>query len=278
MLLKAAFAVDLLRGLHFSVIAANLALGTLLIPICHVVFAWFTQRFGNAPAFQRLVEDASGTSFSAARASFESEANFESGLANSDTQAALAQQRQNQWPAPAEALLQHLRRSILGSIWFFVLLLALIASFNLLHGGNAHALIPGIFLHLFFVTQMVAGIVHRQLLGNLGSASALPLAAQIQILEQTAQRRGKLARLSLVLTPWLALALAQVLTSLSYASDLYASPGPGVAIILLAAALAFALALYRWRAMGMRFAPGSSNVLVFNALRLTQQLLARLQH
>lgn len=161
-LLKAAFAVDLLRGLHFSVIAANLALGTLLIPICHVVFAWFTQRFGNAPAFQRLVEDASGTSFSAARASFESEANFESGLANSDTQAALAQQRQNQWPAPAEALLQHLRQSILGSIWFFVLLLALIASFNLLHGGNAHALIPGIFLHLFFVTQMVAGIVHRQ--------------------------------------------------------------------------------------------------------------------
>lgn len=112
-------------------------------------------------------------------------------------------------------------------------------------------------------------------IGNLGSASALPLAAQIQILEQTAQRRGKLARLSLVLTPWLALALAQVLTSLSYASDLYASPGPGVAIILLAAALAFALALYRWRAM--RFAPGSSNVLVFNALRLTQQLLARLQ-
>jgi hypothetical protein len=77
---KALFGVDLLRGLAFEFIAANIAFGALLIPIGLAVFRWFTQRFANAPTFQRFVENASGASFSAARTSFELEADFESVL------------------------------------------------------------------------------------------------------------------------------------------------------------------------------------------------------
>ena len=79
-LVKALFGVDLLRGLAFEFIAANIAFGALLIPIGLAVFGWFTQRFANAPTFQRFVENASGASFSAARTSFELEADFESVL------------------------------------------------------------------------------------------------------------------------------------------------------------------------------------------------------
>ncbi len=74
---KAAFGWDLLRGLRTSVIAVNIAFGVLLIPIGLLVFGWVSKRFAHAPALQRFVEDVSGTSFSAARLSFELEADFE---------------------------------------------------------------------------------------------------------------------------------------------------------------------------------------------------------
>ena len=114
--LKAAFAVDLLRGLHISVVAVNVALGVLLIPLGLVVYGWLAKRFAHAPAFQRFIEDASGTSFSAARASFESQANFESGLTSGEPHATLAQEQQRQRPTQANALLQRLRTSLMVGI------------------------------------------------------------------------------------------------------------------------------------------------------------------
>ena len=276
-LLKAAFAVDLLRGLHISVIAANLVLGVLLIPIGLLIFDWFTQRFGHAPAFQRFVEDASGNSFSAARASFESEAKFESGLVSGIAQAELEQQ-QRQWPAHATAQLHSFRKSLLFGILLCAFLVLCMARFNFVHGGNVHALLPGIFLHLFFVLQMVAGIVHRQLLRNLGASNALALAAQMQSLQHMANWRGNVARISIVLSPLLALALAQVFAHVIFALDLYASVGAGVAITALATALLLAIVLYiRWRAFGRGFAQRLINVIAFASLKRTQRLLNELE-
>ena len=276
-LFKAAFAVDLLHGLHFSVVAVNIVLGVLLIPIGLVVFGWFTKRFAHAPAFQRFIDDAAGTSFSAARASFESEANFESGLLSSDAPTALAYLEQRQWPAHADALLQRFRKSLMFGIFLPALFVLGMVSFNAVHGGDVHALIPGIFLHLFFVMQMVAGIVHRQLLRNLGASSALPLEAQVRTLKQVAYWRGNVARLSIVLSPLVALALVQVFAHLIYAIDLYALANTTVKIITgLVLLSACVLITFAWRAKAMTFAPSFSNALALGALKRNQQLLAAL--
>ena len=276
-LLKAVFSVDLLRGLHISVVAVNVLLGVLLIPIGLVVFGWFAKRFANAPAFQRLAEDASGSSFSAARASFESEANFESDLVNGLAQAEW-QLQQNQWPDYATVQLQSFRKSLLFGILFYALLMFCMASFNFVHGGNVHALLPGIFLHLTFVLQMVAGIVHRQLLKNLAAGGAQALAAQMQSLQQMAHWRGNVARISIVLSPLLVLALLQVFGYAIFALDLYASVGAGVAITSLTAAVAFAIVLSaRWHAIGNRFAQRLCNAIAFGSLKRTQGLLGALE-
>lgn len=90
-LLKAACGWDLLRGLRLSVIAVNVAFGVLLIPIGLLVFGWVNKRFAHVRALQCFVEDASGTSFSAARASVELEAEFERNLESNEAHAASIQ-------------------------------------------------------------------------------------------------------------------------------------------------------------------------------------------
>ncbi len=275
-LCKAAFGLDMLRGLHISVVVANAALGLLLIPVGLFVFDWFTKRFADAPAFQRFIENASGTSFSAARASFERQVNFASSLDNNDAQALLTQQ-QNQWPAHADAPLQQLRRTILFGIFFWASLVFGTAIFNVLHGGNPHALIPGIFLHLFIVMQMVAGIVHRQLLSTLGAKCALPLTKQIQSLQQMAHWRGNVARLSIVLAPLLAIALIQMGADLIYSIDLYQITPAPFAIATIGSALLLTAALgLRLHATSTRFALGLVNAVALGALKVTRQLLASL--
>jgi len=277
-LFKAAFGLDLLRGLHISVIAVNLALGVLLILIGLFVFGWFTKRFAHAPAFQRFIESASGSSFSAARASFEFEADFAASLDSNDAQTVLTQQQQSQWPAQANAPLRQLRRAILFGIFFWAILVFGSAIFNVQNGGNAHALVPGIFLHLFIVMQMIAGIVHRQLLSILGAKCALPLAKQIQSLQQMAHWRGNVARLSIVLTPLLALALVQVCANAIYSIDLYQVASPVLAIAAIGSALLIALAHYiSWRVTATRFAQDSSNAATFGALKMTKRLLVALE-
>lgn len=275
-LFKAAFGLDLLRGLHISVIAVNAALGLLLIPVGLFVFGWFTKRFAHAPALQRFIENVAGTTFSAARASFELQANFASSLDKNDAQALLTLQ-QSQWPAHANTPLRQLHRTLLFGIFFWATLVFGTATFNVLHGDNPHALIPGIFLHLFIVMQMVAGIVHRQLLSNLGSKCALPLTKQIQSLQQMAHWRGNMARLSIVLTPLLATALIQIGADAIYSIDLYQiTPAPyAIAIIGSALLLTAALGL-RWRATTTRFALGLVNAAALGAVKMTRQLLASL--
>ncbi len=277
-LCKAAFAWDLLRGLPVSVLMVNLALGILLIPIGMRVFGWFTERFEDAPAFQRFIENASGTSFSAARSNFELEADFESGLANSEAHSVLTHVEQSQWSVQAIEPLRHLRRSALGGILFWALLVAAPATFNVLHGGNAHALIPGIFLHLFFVVQLVAAIIHRQLLGNLGATSAQPLTPQIQSLKQMAYWRGNVARISIVLTPLLVLALLQVCATVFFAIDLYQATATALAMAAIGSACVLSAVLFlRWRATLTRFAPALSNAATFSAIDWTDKLLALLE-
>ena len=149
--------------------------------------------------------------------------------------------------------------------------------FNAVHGGDAHALIPAVFLHLFFVMHMLAGIVHRQLLRNYGASAALSLNAQVQSLKQMAYWRGNVARISIVLSPLIALALAQVLANAFYAIDLYASVRLELGFTALTTALLLCLVLsVRWRAGGTGFARPASNVISFGALKLSQRLLGHL--
>ena len=272
-LLKAIFGLDLLRGLHFSVIAVNVALGVLLIPIGLLVFGWVSKRFAHAPAFQSFVEDASGASFSAARASFQLEADFETNLDSSETAAALAHLSQNQWPLNADVPLRRLRTANLCGILLSALLVLANGSFSFQHGGDVQTLVPGIFLHLFLLLQMISGIVYRVLLAKFGASSTTPLTTQIQSLTEMAHWRGNVARLSIVLTPLLALALAQVLAKATFAIDLYQAAGTSLALTAVASALLLSTLLYlRWHDKAESFARKSSNAVAFGVLKLSQGL------
>ena len=90
--------------------------------------------------------------------------------------------------------------------------------------------------------------------------------------------RGNVARISIVLSPLMALALAQVFAYVIYAIDLYASVRPELAITGLSTALLFCMVLsVLWRAGGSGFAKPVSNVITFGALKLTQRLLGLLE-
>ena len=276
-LLKGLFGADLLRGLPFRVILANLLLGLAGIPLGMWLMRWLSKRLSGAPAWQRLVYAASGRGFSAAHHHFESQFGFEEKLSQSADARAVLQQINTNWPASVEALLDSLQRNALASMLFYAALLPLIGSFNFAHGAEPQFLLPGLLLHFILVAQIIAAVVHRVRLLQIGPARPLDLHSQLLALSKISQWRAKLARISLIALPVALLALLQVLAKACCGIDLF---GAASSWLALAVGLSTSFSC-GWLALQLRrdrdFAPRTLDLLSLGALARMDALVQALE-
>lgn len=276
-LLKGLFGIDLLRGLHFSVILANLLLGFACIPFGILLMRWLGERLSGAPAWQRMLDDASGSSFSAAQNHFESQLGFEAQLAQSPDTRSLLEQMDASWPAPTVALLRSLQRRVLASVFCYATLILLLGNFNVEHGGQPQFLVPGLLLHFVALAQMIASIVDRVLLVQIGPGQVLDVQSQLLTLRRIAHWRVKLAQITIIALPLALLAAFQVLPEVLWRVDWLGAASAQLHVAL-AIVTAFSCA---GLALQMRRRPDTSrllDVLSFGVLAKNRALRQQLEH
>jgi hypothetical protein len=258
---------DLLRRLHPSVIWANIALGIVFIPLAMGVAKWMSAKWKNAPAYQRLLDDMAGRGLSVLRGKVQAQQQLEQRVASGAALPIVAP-----WSAVEIGVSNKLIRRLLLGIVFYALLILLTGSFNSTHGGYVQFLLPGLLLHAVWLSQMIGGIVHRNLLSQLHAAGSAE-SARIS-LQQMATVRSRIAGLIIALSPLLLLALAQVLTVAIFGIDLWHVGGAlvGIVSIIVAAALSVFLFVLR-RRTPETFAYRLINGMSFGVMATTNQLV-----
>jgi len=238
-LLKALFGFDLLRSLDSSVVLINSLVGVLFVPLAILLGRFALPRFVGETGMRRFLDELVGMSWTRAQTEWQRQQDGEQALAQGiDPLAAIP-------PLPAQlaSSLRQLRLRLLLACFAFAALILAIGLFNATHGGQWQFLIPGIVLNLLCVSQLVLRILQRLQLKRMdGGMSISQLQQQ---LDDAAAMGEKVARATLILSPLLALLLAQVLAEASLSVDLFALLGlPGSTAVGVAA---LALCLVLWR-------------------------------
>jgi len=235
-LLKALTGIDLLRRLDSSVVLINLLIGVLFIPLAILIWRVALRRFVGETGMQRFLDEAVGMSWTRAQSEWQRQLRSEQALDEGiDPLAPL--------PAPLAAALRGLRlRLLLGCMVCGALILS-IGTFNATHGGQWQFLVPGIFLNLLCVSQLVLRILQRLQLKRIdGGMSAQQ---RQRYLEDAAAMGDKVAKVTLIVSPLLLLLLAQVLAKAMLAVDLFALVGLPLSALIGTAAGTISVGLWR---------------------------------
>ena len=265
---------DVLRVIDPGFFWINQGVSLALIPVAMAVARWVARRFEGRPGFQRFLDDVAGRSWSKARHAMDARSAFEHDLDNDGAATALARTLPTAAPPALQAPLAALKRRLVLTIVMFAALMLATGAFNSLHGGQMPAVVPGIALHLFWVVNLVAAIMHLALMAKLDYAlPADELTAQVNGI---ATLRARLARSVLVLLPIAGLMAMQVVAIAFAGTDLtILLPWPW---LLVAAAL---LAVGVFAMTGMPRSPALLrwlNVLSVDALSRTRAVADAIRH
>lgn len=273
---KGLFGFDLLRRLHWSVAAVNVAAGLLFIPFASIISRWVSRRFNASPAFQRMLDEMAGKSFDVARQSVQQRTRFEEGVAEGADDATLAAHLHAPiWPDAAQLLLRALRQRLMLGIIVYASLLTATGLFIAGHGALPQFIVPGVLLNILWGTLMGTGIEQRLRLSRLATSPTRDAARAG--LDQLVNWRAAVVRHVICVMPLLSLALAQLLAKAFIGIDLWTLAGPATTAIIAGIALALGAALYRrMRRAPATFAPRLVDALCFGAIGKTRTLMVAL--
>lgn len=274
--LKAAFGVDLLRGLHWSVIATSIGLGLLLVPLGLWIMRVVTRRFGDRPSYQRWLDDVAGGSFGRVRKDLEGRERFEQAAAAGDVNSLRGLEAAAR-EIPAELYLARrvLLRRLLVVSFVYALGVLMMGAFNAAHGGIAWALAAGLTVHFALLAQMVPAIVVRASLMRIDfNESSAELRERITTM---ARWQRRVAQATAMLSPVIALALGIVTAYVFLRVDAMSHFSLGIDLALLAPALLTSAWLAsRWRQAPEQFAEAWCAPLSLSASRLLDALHAQI--
>ena len=268
---KALAGVDLLQRLPFSVVASNIALGLVAIPVLEGIFRWFARRKPQSATVRRFVDETAGRDWQRASDGLDQQLAFERQLGELGPSAALHQRSAEVLPAPLDQARRRLRWRIDAGLALITLLVLCSGGFNARHGGQLSALLPGIFLHLCGIGWLIGSVWHHDVLARPRTS----LQAWAARLAGVSRGRGVLLQSYVVATPLLVLALLQVLGLGLGAVDLSRTLGLAVWLGLgTLALLAMALLWRRWRRQGSSFAGAAVEALSLGSLSRSRALAA----
>ena len=266
---RGVFGVDLLRVLDPSFVWINQAVTLAIIPLGLGIRHWAARRFGQSAGYQGFLDDLAGRSWSRAHKAFAARRRFEDDVDKQGTAETL--RRHSVSPAPAFLVvpLRALKRRIVLAIVVFAACVIGSGVFNGLHGGQLPFIVPGVALHLFWVLNLVAAIVHLTFLTRLDFAE--PTASLSAQLGAASAWRSRMARWSLALSPIAVLLLAQVLAKAVLAMNLAAGrPWPS---LLFGAALLGVIVWHHCRAKPTDGVASILNALSFGAIKRSTALV-----
>lgn len=270
-LVKGLAGVDLLRRLPFSVTAANVALGVVLVPCIALIVRWFARRRPDSAALRRFADEAAGRDWQRASDHLDRQLDFERAVVEDTAEQALRRAAAPSLPPQAERLRLAARRRIDVGLVLISALILLSGGFNLLHGGEASALVPGVLQHLFAIGWLITAIVQRDALA--APAASAPAAWRARLAGATRLRRV-LLQSYVVAAPLLSLMLLQTLGLGVAGIDLWQSLGLAIWLGLgLIALIAMALLWRRRQRTPIGFAARLVDALSLGSLSLAQRTL-----
>jgi hypothetical protein len=273
--LKGLFGFDLLRHLHWSVAAVNVALGLAIIPVARLLAHRVGRHFAVYPGVQRMLDDLAGRGFSVAYARYSEQAEFEAALASGDAEAAARIAESSAWPNQARTMARHLgSRLIAGALVCASLMLSNGLSMAA-NGGLVQHIAPGIVLQLTFVLMMVPALIHRGLLAHW--VKALTPAQAIENILRFALLRERIALLVVMASPVLLIGAVQVVSISWLRVDLWLLLGRGPALAMLTLMFSVTIATaHRWRQQAPAWARALAGAFCFGALNASRKLAAAL--
>ncbi|HVH35473.1 MAG TPA: hypothetical protein VM847_15310 [Tahibacter sp.] len=270
-LVKGLAGVDLLRRLPFSVTAANVALGVALVPCIALIVRWLARRRPDSTALRRFADEAAGRDWQRASDHLDRQLDFERAVVEDNAGHALRRAAAQSLPPEAERLRIAARRRIDVGLVLISALILFSGGFNLLHGGDAHALVPGVLQHLFAIGWLIAAIVQRDALA--ASATSAPAALRARLAGAT-RLRTVLLQSYVVAAPLLSLMLLQTFGLGVAGIDLWQTLGLAIWLGLgLIALIATALLWRRRRRAPIGFASRLVDALSLGSLSYAQRAI-----
>lgn len=262
--------IDLLRRLPFSMIAVNVGLGLVQIPLLTLIVRGIARRWPTSGALRRFADEVAGSDWQRSSDQLDRQLDFEREVEDGQAEQALRRSPAALPPA-IEALRRAARRRIDQGIAGMVVLILLTGIFNSRHGGDITALIPGVLLHLCGIGWLIAAIVQHDRLAVPADGRLEPWRSRLQ---GVVRARRVLLQSYVAASPLLALALLQVL-GLGLASvNLWQSLGMALWLGLgLVAVAAAALLTRQWRRDPSRFAAAGMALLSAGGLAPVQALI-----
>jgi hypothetical protein len=268
---KTVSGVDLLDRLPFSVTAVNVGLGVVLVPLIAGILRGIAQLRPDSAALRRFADEAAGTDWLRTRDHLDRQLDFERELADDDGRAAVRRHAAAAFaPALEQARIAARRRVDLG-IALITAALLLSGTFNALHGGDAAALVPGVFQHLIAVGWLIGAILQFDALARPRDDAPGTWRARLQ---RAIRLRTVLLQSYVVASPLIALALLQTLGLAAAGIDLWQTLGMAVWLGLgLVALFAMALLHRRWRRERGAFAARFVDALSLGSLSRAQRAI-----
>jgi hypothetical protein len=267
---KALAGVDLLSRLHFSVTAVNVGLGVALVPLFSLVVRGLVRRYPDSAALRRFGDESAGMDWLRTRDHLDRQLDFEHDLAD-DRRNAVHQRTSTAFPPELERARIAARRR--ASVGIVVISLVILASgvFNAQHGGDAAALIPGIFQHLLAIGWLIAAILQFEALARPGDGAPGPWRERVQ---RAMQRRGVLLQSYVVASPLLVVTLLQTLVLTFAHVNLWQTLSLSIWLGFGATAMfAMALLFRQWRRRREGFAMRLVDALSLGAQTRTQRAI-----
>lgn len=262
--------VDLFERLPFSVIAVNVGLGIAFVPLFAGIVHRVARRWPDSPALRRFVDESAGTDWLRTRDDLDRQLAFESDLAADGGRGAVGRHTAATLPPVLEQARAAARRRVDLGIAGISLLILLSGIFNTKFGGNAAALIPGVFQHLVAIGWLIGAILQFDALARPAGGTLETWRARLQ---RAVRRRTVLLQSCVVASPLIVLALLQTLGLAATGIDLWQALGTavwlGLAVIALAA---MALLHRRWRRERDTFAQRFIEALSLGSLSRARRL------
>lgn len=262
--------VDLFERLPFSVIAVNVGLGIAFVPLFAGILRQVARRWPDSPALRRFVDESAGTDWLRTRDDLDRQLAFESDLATDGGRDAVGRQTAATLPPALDQARVAARRRVDLGIAVISVLILLSGIFNTKFGGNAAALVPGVFQHLVAIGWLIGAILQFD-------ALARPTDGALDVwptrLQRAIRRRTVLLQSYVVASPLIVLALLQTLGLAAAGIDLWQTLGMAVWLgIGLVALVAMALLHRRWRRERDAFAARLVEALSLGSLSRARRL------
>lgn len=262
--------VDLFERLPFSVIAVNVGLGIAFVPLFAGILRQVARRWPDSPALRRFVDESAGADWLRTRDDLDRQLAFESDLAADGGRGAVGRQTATTLPPALEQARAAARRRVDLGIAMISVLILLSGIFNTKFGGNAAALVPGVFQHLVAIGWLIGAILQFDALARPTDGAQDTWRTRLQ---RTIRRRTVLLQSYVVASPLIVLALLQTLGLAAAGIDLWQTLGMAVWLgIGLVALVAMALLHRRWRRERDAFAARLVEALSLGSLSRARRL------